>query len=76
MNPYYTTGNLTDLKKFKTWKECKTLFFGYGVRVSKMHQDEVEAERGRLKMEFGMYPNHLMSKIKVNIFESVTKTKL
>jgi hypothetical protein len=68
--------NVVDLVKYRTFNNAKKIFTGYKDRVFKMHPEEVEAERVRLKEEVKRYPDHMMTGVKIQIFENATKTKL
>lgn len=79
MNNYFTvqgTDNVVDLKKYKTYKEAFRFFTHYKTKVSQMFPDDIAAERVRLTIEKRNFPEHLLTKVKLQIFENATGTKV
>lgn len=79
MSKYYIvngTDNVVDIKRYRTYKECFRIFESYKKRLINMHKDDVENERSRIRKEVSNFPDHLLTKVKVQIFENVTKTKV
>lgn len=79
MNKHFTlpgTDNVVDIKKYRMFQETKRLFSGYKVRVLGMNQEAVFEEKTRLKEEVARYPHHMLTAVKVQIFENATKSKI
>jgi len=70
------TNNLIDMQEYRKIRDVRKLFTGYKERLSNMHKEEIEFELARIKKETENYPNHLLTKVKVQIFESATGIKL
>jgi hypothetical protein len=70
------TNNVIDIKKYRTYKEAHKLFTLYKNRITTMHKEEIDVEHVRVKEEKVRYPNHLLTRVKVQIFEKVTGIKL
>ena len=59
--------NIISLKNYKTIKECRSLFQGYGRRVAEMNKEELLAEFARYTKEATNFPNHLLTLVKGEI---------
>jgi hypothetical protein len=79
MSDYYTvpgTDNVVDLKKYRTYKECFIIYNGYKQRLSVLKAEDIEFEKTRLLKEVAEFPNHILTKVKILIFEKTTGSKL
>lgn len=79
MSSYFTvegTENVIDMGQYRKFRDARNLFAGYKKRLLVMHKIEAQAEAERIRKEMQNYPNHLLTKVKVQIFESATGIKL
>lgn len=84
MSTYFTvpgTDNVVDMKKYRTYKETFRLFTHYKTKIfnlkqHKVNEDLLEQERLNLIKEKENFPNHLLTKVKLQIFENTTGIKI
>lgn len=70
------TDNVVVLKQYRTYKEAFKLFTSYKNKVFNMKNEDLEGEKFRIQKEMRNFPNHLLTKVKVQIFENATGIKL